>query len=521
MLIEALDMHSSLPFAVRSAAVVSRSIAFSHAAIRGIVASAMIVGLTACMVGPDYVRPDLKSPDHYAQQSTLDQRTTTASAPALDTWWNGFDDPALTRIIQRALTQNLDLAAALARVDQARAVAREAGAQWLPKGSIEAQVATERQSLESPLGEIASATPGYHRQQTQDDLGVGASWELDLAGGLHRGAEAAKAEAQVAEAAQDGVRVSVAAEAADAYFQVRGAQQRIHLAQEQVDNETQLLELVRARLAGGLATARELAQAQALVLQAQVTLPPLRITLVQQLNRLDVLMGASPGTYAAELSDGARVFTVPAVGTEGGPDGLLRRRPDVIAAERKLAASHARIGVAVAEYYPNVSLGALLGFESLQGGKLFTEAAFQPQALLGLHWRLFDFGQVDAEVAQAKGADAEALANYRQSMLRATEDVEDAIVALAQLEVQYRDLVKEVAAHEQARNAAQDAYKGGAVSLIEVLDEDRQLLAARDELARVHADDARAAVTTFRALGGGWPGAVEHPISDALANNNH
>jgi outer membrane protein TolC len=258
-----------------------------------------------------------------------------------------------------------------------------------------------------------------------------------------------------------------------------------------------------------LATSREVAQAQALVLQAKTTLPPLRITLAQQLNRLDVLMGAAPGTYAAELKDSPQNFTVPVIGTDGGPEMLLRRRPDVIAAERKLAASNARIGVAVAEYYPKVSLGGLLGFETLQSGSLFSAQAFQPQAVLGLHWRLFDFGRVDAEVAQAKGANAEALALYRQSMLRATEDVENAIVSLAELETQHRDLTLEVQAHVQARDAAQDAYKGGAVSLIEVLDEDRQLLTSRDQLARVHADDARAAVATFRALGGGWSGSNE------------
>jgi outer membrane protein TolC len=156
-----------------------------------------------------------------------------------------------------------------------------------------------------------------------------------------------------------------------------------------------------------------------------------------------------------------------------------------------------------------VSLGGLLGFESLKTGSLFSSAAFQPQAVLGLHWRLFDFGRIDAEVAQAKGANAEALARYRQSMLRATEDVENAIVTLSELEVQHGTLVKEVAAHEQARAAAQDAYKGGAISLLEVLDEDRQLLASRDQLARVHADDARATVATFRSLGGGWPVGVD------------
>jgi len=468
--------------------------------------AAALIGLAGCAVGPDYVRPDVKTNASYASQPMLDARDAARAAPQLDAWWQGFDDPELTRIIGRVMSQNLDLAAAMARVDQARAAAREAGAQLAPKGSLDGQLAQEHQSTKGPIGELASHTPGYTRTQTLETLGVGASWEWDLAGGLHRGAEAADAEAQAADAAQDGVRVSIAAEAADSYFQVRGAQERIRLAQQQIDTEQQLLDLVKLRLAGGLATSREVAQAQALVLQARATLPPLRITLQQQLNRLDVLMGAAPGTYAAELKDSPRNFSVPAIATDGGPDLLLRRRPDVIAAERKLAASNARIGVAVAEYYPKVSLGGLLGFESLQSGSLFSSQAFQPQAVLGLHWRLFDFGRVDAEVAQAKGAHAEALANYRQSMLRATEDVENAIVSLAELETQHRDLEAEVQAHQQARDAAQDAYKGGAVSLFEVLDEDRQLLSSRDELARVRADDARAAVATFRALGGGWPG---------------
>jgi len=187
-----------------------------------------------------------------------------------------------------------------------------------------------------------------------------------------------------------------------------------------------------------------------------------------------------------------------------GPANLLQRRPDVIAAERKLAASNARIGVATAEYYPKWSLSALLGFESLSAGKLFTAQAFQPTGLAGLRWRLFDFGRVDAEVAHAKGAYAEALADYRKSMLRATQDVEDALISLAQLDVQSRELATEIDAHARARNASEEAYKGGAVSLYEVLEQDRQLLAARDQQARVRTDNARAAVAAFRSLGGGW-----------------
>lgn len=466
--------------------------------------SALFVAVAGCAVGPDYVEPKNTLSAGFANQTLLTQRVGETAAPSLDTWWTGFNDPELTAIIQRVLKQNLDLAVSMARVEQARAVAREAGAVRLPQGSLDARAVRQHQSLNSPLGEIGSAFPGYDRNQTLESIGVGASWEVDLAGGLKRGEEAAIAQAQAADASHAGVRISVAAEAADAYFRVRGAQQRIAVAEEQVHTAENLLVLVQARMRSGLATNREQAQSQALVLQARATVPPLRSELATQLNRLDVLMGVQPGTYAKELVTSSQTFSVPTISDTSGPASILRRRPDVIAAERKLAASNARIGEAISEYYPKVSLGGLLGFESLKSGDLLSANAFQPQAVIGLHWRLFDFGRVDAEVAQAKGANAEALAEYRQSMLRATEDVENAIVILTELEQQRIQVAQEVDAHKVAREAAQDAYKGGAVSLVEVLDEDRLLLTARDQLAQLHANDARAAVATFRALGGGW-----------------
>ena len=466
-----------------------------------LVAAALLAG---CAVGPDYRAPDVAPPFAYHGGTTLAARTGEAPAPSLDAWWQGFDDPVLARLVERALAQNLDLAASRERVAQARAAASRAGAARLPEASADAGLARERQSLRSPLGEIARHAPGYERTKSLAQLGVGASWEADLAGGLRRGAEAADAELAVAEAQHAGVRVSLAAETADAYLRVRGAQSRIAIAQHQIDNEARLLDLVRLRRDKGLGTAREVAQAQSVLLQAQASVPPLRRELAAQLFRLDVLAGAAPGSSEGELVADAAAFKVPAIATAGGPTELLRRRPDVIAAERRLAASNARVGVAIAGYYPSLSLSGVLGFESLDVGKTLTSSAFQPAALLGLHWRLFDFGRVDAEVAQARGANREALLRYRQAMLRATEDVEDAIVALAELESQHALLAREVDAHLQARDAAQDAYRGGAVSLVEVLDEDRQLLAAQDLLASVRTDDARAAVAAFRALGGGW-----------------
>ena len=474
-----------------------------------VLAAIAAAALSACSaVGPDYKVPASPMPAAYHHEDALAtrapaQRTPAAPPPSLDVWWQGFNDPELTRIVERALAQNLDLAAAMARIDKARAAAAYAGAQELPEGNASAQAQRLHQSLNSPLGRVGSAFPGYERGQTLTDVGIGASWEIDLFGGLRRGTEAADAEAQAAQAEGAGVRISVVAEAADAYFRVRGAQQRIAIAQRQVENNTQLLQIVRWRFNDGLATTREVAEVQALIAQSRATIPPLQIELDTQLNRLDVLMAASPGTYAGEILP-ARTWTIPAISVAQGPADLLRRRPDVIAAERRLAASNAQIGVATAEYYPKISLSGLLGFESLTGGKVFGSDSFQPAATAGLRWRLFDFGRVDAEVAQARGANAEALANYRASMLKATADVENAIVALTQTEVQNARLAEQVDAQQRARDAAQDAYQGGAVSLYEVLDQNRQLLSAQDDFARTHADDARAAVATFRALGGGW-----------------
>jgi NodT family efflux transporter outer membrane factor (OMF) lipoprotein len=491
--------------AVRAARATVSPAKLRHTVMAGLLALAGIASLSGCAVGPAYVAPQASMPAAYQGAPASAARQATA-APALDTWWEGFHDPALQRIVTRVLEQNLDLAAALARIEQARAGAHAAAANQMPSVGLSADAGVQRQSLRSPLGRIGSSAPGYDRNQSFSDVGLGASWEADLFGGLKSSSHAADAELQAAEAERLGVRVSVAAEAADAYFRVRGAQRRIALAQEQVATNGRLLELVKLRQEGGLSASRESAQAEALVAQARATIPPLRAELAVQLNRLDVLMGAHPGTYAAELAAPAglgEIGAVPSIPLAQGPADLLRRRPDVIAAERRVAASNARIGVAMAEYYPKVSLSSLLGLASVGGGLLNSGAA-QGSAALGLRWRLFDFGRIDAEVEQAKGANAEALVRYRQSLLRATEDVENAVATLVEFEAQHGELQQEVAAHLRARDASEDAYKGGAVSLYEVLEEDRQLLASRDQMARVQADNARAAVAAFRALGGGW-----------------
>jgi outer membrane protein TolC len=215
-------------------------------------------------------------------------------------------------------------------------------------------------------------------------------------------------------------------------------------------------------------------------------------------------MGAQPGTYALELAVVRDIPSVPAISLDPSPTEMLRRRPDVIAAERRLAASNEQIGVALAGYYPRISLSGALGYDSVRGGRLFTPSAFQSIGTGALRWRLFDFGRVDAEVAQARGANAEALALYRGSVLHAAEDVENALLILSQTQLRVTALEDQVNALVRARGLSEQAYRAGSITLTDVLDADRQLLSARDELDANRGDAARAAVGVFRAFGGGW-----------------
>jgi NodT family efflux transporter outer membrane factor (OMF) lipoprotein len=461
------------------------------------------VGLYGCAVGPDYVAPTTHfAPFH--NHVTASTRQAATPAPSLDSWWTGFNDPMLVTVVQRALAQNLDLAAAFARVQQARAAASAAGAQLLPTVDFDATGTAQHQSLQSPFGTLARTFPGHSRDQREYNVGAVASWEIDLAGGLRRSAAAARDEVEAAEAEQLGTRITVAADAADAYLQIRGFQIRLVVAQDQIDTDARLLELVQVRRRAGAADDREVAQAEALLKQARSTVPALRTALEAQLNRLDVLMGAQPGTYAQELARPGAIPAIPPIDDNDQPLDVLRRRPDIIAAERRLAASNERIGASISDYYPKISLSGALGFDSISANHLFTAAAFQAVGTGALRWRLFDFGKVDAEVAQARGANVEALALYRQAALKATEDVENAFMGLSQTEARRQELQDEVASLTRARDLSERAYKAGAITLTDVLDADRQLLVARDDLDSTRADAARAAVGAFRALGGGW-----------------
>jgi NodT family efflux transporter outer membrane factor (OMF) lipoprotein len=460
--------------------------------------------LTGCAVGPDYVRPNMPMPERYLGEAAVEQRHAPTSAD-LAAWWTGFGDPQLNRFVMLALKQNLDLAQASARVTQARAGLGAANAALLPAGNVSGQAARAYQSVETPLGQVLNSKPGFDRYGNAYEADLGASWELDLFGGLRRGREAALAEYQASEAGATATRLVVAAQTADIYISIRGLQTRLDVARRQVQKQQELLSTIQLLYGKGLAAELQVSQAEGALAQVQASVPLLETGLDAAMNALDVMLGSSPGTHRAELAEAGAIPAAPRIAATGSPGELLRRRPDLIVAERRLAASNARIGVAIAEYYPKLSLSGLIGgATAVSAGNLFTSGASQAAGVLGLRWRLFDFGRINAQIDQAKGQEAEMLAAYRLAALHATEDVENAFSALVKREEQAAVLARGVDSLGRARAASFAAYQKGVVSLIEVLQADESLLRASDAQAQAQTESARAAVAAFKALGGGW-----------------
>lgn len=471
--------------------------------------------LTACAVGPNYHRPDTPLSKRYQTQSAIQQRNA-ARPDSFAVWWEGFHDPLLSYFVSNALAQNLDLAQASARMTQSRAGLGEATAALLPSGNISGQAARAYQSVETLLGQLLNATPNFNRYGNLYEVDLNASWELDVFGGLRRGHQAALADYQASAAGVAATRLAIAAQTADIYITIRGLQTRLDIAKKQVHTQQKLLKMIQLLYSKGLAAKYQVQQVEGTLSQVQATVPVLQIGLDAAMNALDVMLGTPPGTHRAQLTTLKAIPEAPKITSTGTPADLLRRRPDIIVAERHLAAFSARIGVAVSEYYPKFSLSALLGSATaISSGNLFSSGASQSAGVLGLRWRLFDFGRINAQIVQAKGREAEALAAYRQSVLRATEDVENALYALVNREAQTITLLRGEAALISAQRSSFIAFKKGTSSLIDVLHADETMLQTSDARAQAQTESARAAIAAFKALGGGW----QSPLREITLKN--
>lgn len=431
------------------------------------------------------------------------------SAAQAEDWWHGFHDPLIDAAVGAALQGNLDLAAAAARVDQARAMDRHARAALLPAAEVSGSAVEDSPSRQTPFGE-ASRALGFARSYQLYQAGVEARWEIDLFGGLSARRRVAAAQAGATRADGDAVRLAVIAETADACLRLRGLQARLDLAEHQAQVQADLAALARQRANAGLGSDTEARRAEADSAAATAAIAPLRAALAVAIDRIGVLTGGATG-WRAQLTPAATIPAALDPALDADPARLMRRRPDLVAAEARLAAAHSGIAAARAEYYPHVSLGALIGVASLGTVSIASDNAVAAQGSAAIRWRLFDFGRVDAEVAAARGREKEALAQWRQAALGASAEVADAIAALAEGHREAGALDARVALLQRAQSQAQAAFAAGIVPRSEVLQADRALAEAQDRLAITRETLARASVAAVRAIGGGF-GEGEAPV---------
>ena len=465
--------------------------------------------LGGCTVGPDYVAPKTAMPAAYTEHASA--MAASAAAPASsatpsaahDMWWRDFGDPILDRLDDEALQSAPDLAMAEARVREARALRGVAGAAQYPELDAGAGYDRTRGSANVPIGVPPGGLgPGINGNLWQ--AGFDASWEIDVFGGTRRSIEAANASYQAAADERGDVVLTLLAEIARNYIELRGAQRRLGVAQDNLAIQQDALTLTRALFDAGLASRLDVLRAQAQVSDTQAVIPQLVTDAHAATYRIGALVGRPPEDLIAEL-DTPRPIPSPIADLPVGlPSDLLKRRPDIRAAERRLAAANARIGVAQADLYPHFSLTGVAGLESLDASSFLTAPSRYFSIGPSISWLIFDAGKVRFTISAEQARTDRAAAAYQQAVLDALRDVETALVSYGQSRVRREHLAAEAEADRDAVSVATRLYRQGLEDFLSVLDAERSLYETDDKLAQTDRDTALALVTLYKSLGGGW-----------------
>lgn len=464
-----------------------------------VAALALVAALGGCAVGPDYRTPQRELPASWAAGD--EPAAGQARAEVDPDWWRRFDDPLLTELVERALQVNTDVRIARARLRAARASSAQASAALWPT-----------------LGAYGSATRtsnGGLDPASSYGLGFDASWEVDLFGGLRRGEEAAQADAQSVDATLAATQVSLAAEVARNYVELRADQRRLVITEANLANQTETLQLTVWRAQAGLVGQLDVEQARANREQTRSQLPALRNAAAQSRHALALLLDEPPAALDERLAAGPSPAIPQASGALvlGVPADLLRRRPDVVAAERSLAAATARIGVAEAARYPSLALTGTLGLQGAALQALSGGAAATRLVAASLTAPIFDAGALRQQVEIQTALQEQALAAYEATLMGALRDVEDARSALANGQARGEALGQAVQAARNAAALAGFRYRSGLVDFQTVLDTERTVRNLEDSAATTDADTTIALIQLYKALGGGWS-AVAPPASD-------
>lgn len=459
---------------------------------RNVPIAAVALLLTACAVGPDYQPPVPHVPAAFFEAD--DEGGFDAAAE--QRFWAGFGDPLLATLIGQALDANRNLQVAVARYDRAQALLGGARREQLPSVTASASAG------ERHLAEVERTPPGDERIEVYQ-AGAGLSWELDLFGRLRRATEARHAELGAAGADLDGVRVALVGQLAGSYFELRGLQRQLAVARHNVDVQRQSLEIVSARVDAGRGTEFDSVRARARLDATRAAVPALEALIRAHMHRIAVLTGQLPTALVATLAVAKPLPPVMPLIDPGTPGEVLRRRPDIRAAERRLAAATASVGIATADLFPRFSLGALLGSVAADGNDLFTGDAESRRVALGVDWTFLDFGKVRARIDAADADSRAALAHYQQTVLNALEETETLLVRYHRDQTRTGYLARAADGADRAARLARERYQEGIIGYFEVLAAEQERIETRDALIQSRTRVTLGMVNLYRALAGG------------------
>lgn len=457
-----------------------------------------------CTVGPDYQKPATRMPKGWSRQA----QPPMASEEILKSWWSGLQDPFLDELIERAGRGNLGLEESLYQIEESRALRDYTAGRNYPKVAFSGSYIRSRSSQNTGL-----RAPGSGSEQGLYSTGFDAAWELDLFGGIRRSVESAQAQLEASVEADRAIRISLYAEVAASYIELRTARMRLHYAQENIAAQKEMLALTENRYKAGIAPELDVAQAQQNLADTESDLPLIRLAEQIAANRLAVLVGEYPQEFHLP-TEGFGLSPLPTLNElpTGLPADLLRRRPDIRMAERQLAAQTARIGMAAAELYPSFSLSGSFYLQAEHFSDLGNYSSKSTAYGPGLRWRVFEGGRLRSLIRAEEARTRQALVHYEQTVLSAVEEVETALVAYEQELLREQALGRAVQASENSVRLVQSLYRSGLTNFQNVLDAQRTLFRLQDRLAASRGTVVVDLIRVYKALGGGWDPAAEEIV---------
>ena len=455
--------------------------------------------LSGCTVGPAYQAPEPAAPEQW-------QDAAGVAGARDEQWWQRFDDPVLAGLVERALTANHDLRIAGLRVQQAQAMRAAVSGGFYP--GVDSSASATRDSFSENGPEPLAFLPGVPLDQHGYRLGLNMAWEIDLFGYTRRQVEAADARIGQSAALARGAQLAVAAEVASSYFELRGLQKRTAIMRQNISLQGSTVDLVQRQLYAGLVSEFDLQRAEAQLQRTRAALPALRSASAAVANRLAVLLGQMPAQLDRELIAAGAMPTPPASLPLGLPSEILRQRPDIMAAERAMAAATAEVGVATAALFPRFSLTGGTGVSSSNSDNWLDADSGYHGLGARLDWPVFAGGALRANIAAASLRDDEAALRYEQVVLQSLAEVESALVAFRETHQRRQRLARAADTSAEVVRLARRQYTAGVADFLAVLDAERELQSAEDQLVQAETANLLEWVFLYRALGGGWSGSA-------------